>query len=157
MCLWGLVKGKRGHLLKCQITAFRISSASCFCSVSSILLTGIWFMLYYSWQCCCRISAHVYKSLKAIFVSHLLQSKPAVTSPPPSFCVSELESGAERAHHIQQIVVTLPRTIIIVMRYLFAFLNQWVRLSRVYILSHRSWCVLMLFSDFKGAVNAVTF
>uniref|UniRef100_A0A3P8UT59 SLIT-ROBO Rho GTPase activating protein 3 n=1 Tax=Cynoglossus semilaevis TaxID=244447 RepID=A0A3P8UT59_CYNSE len=30
----------------------------------------------------------------------------------------------ERAHHIQQIVVTLPRTIIIVMRYLFAFLNH---------------------------------
>uniref|UniRef100_A0A8C5EWP6 SLIT-ROBO Rho GTPase-activating protein 3 n=1 Tax=Gouania willdenowi TaxID=441366 RepID=A0A8C5EWP6_GOUWI len=28
------------------------------------------------------------------------------------------------AHHIQQIVVTLPRTIIIVMRYLFAFLNH---------------------------------
>lgn len=39
-------------------------------------------------------------------------------------CVSELESGAERAHHIQQITVTLPRTVIIVMRYLFAFLNQ---------------------------------
>lgn len=38
--------------------------------------------------------------------------------------VSELESSAERAHHIQQIIVTLPRTIIIVMRYLFAFLNQ---------------------------------
>uniref|UniRef100_A0A4W6G072 SLIT-ROBO Rho GTPase activating protein 3 n=1 Tax=Lates calcarifer TaxID=8187 RepID=A0A4W6G072_LATCA len=36
----------------------------------------------------------------------------------------KLESGAERAHHIQQIIVTLPRTIIIVMRYLFAFLNH---------------------------------
>ncbi|CAJ1050989.1 SLIT-ROBO Rho GTPase-activating protein 3 isoform X2 [Xyrichtys novacula] len=36
----------------------------------------------------------------------------------------KLESEAERAHHIQQIVVTLPRTIIIVMRYLFAFLNH---------------------------------
>uniref|UniRef100_A0A665VUR4 SLIT-ROBO Rho GTPase activating protein 3 n=1 Tax=Echeneis naucrates TaxID=173247 RepID=A0A665VUR4_ECHNA len=36
----------------------------------------------------------------------------------------KLESGAERAHHIQQIVVTLPRTIMIVMRYLFAFLNH---------------------------------
>ncbi|XP_069395843.1 SLIT-ROBO Rho GTPase-activating protein 3 isoform X3 [Paralichthys olivaceus] len=36
----------------------------------------------------------------------------------------KLESGAERAHHIQQIVVTLSRTIIIVMRYLFAFLNH---------------------------------
>uniref|UniRef100_A0A672IRQ6 SLIT-ROBO Rho GTPase activating protein 3 n=1 Tax=Salarias fasciatus TaxID=181472 RepID=A0A672IRQ6_SALFA len=36
----------------------------------------------------------------------------------------KLESGAERAHHIQQIVVTLPRTIIVVMRYLFAFLNH---------------------------------
>uniref|UniRef100_A0A8C9XNX8 SLIT-ROBO Rho GTPase activating protein 3 n=1 Tax=Sander lucioperca TaxID=283035 RepID=A0A8C9XNX8_SANLU len=30
----------------------------------------------------------------------------------------------ERAHHIQQITVTLSRTIIIVMRYLFAFLNH---------------------------------
>ncbi|XP_028261764.1 SLIT-ROBO Rho GTPase-activating protein 3 isoform X2 [Parambassis ranga] len=36
----------------------------------------------------------------------------------------KLESGAERAHHIQQLIVTLPRTIIIVMRYLFAFLNH---------------------------------
>ncbi|XP_058488050.1 SLIT-ROBO Rho GTPase-activating protein 3 isoform X2 [Solea solea] len=36
----------------------------------------------------------------------------------------KLESGAERAHHIQQIVVALPRTVIIVMRYLFAFLNH---------------------------------
>uniref|UniRef100_A0AAR2JJV5 SLIT-ROBO Rho GTPase activating protein 3 n=1 Tax=Pygocentrus nattereri TaxID=42514 RepID=A0AAR2JJV5_PYGNA len=36
----------------------------------------------------------------------------------------KLESSAERVHHIQQIIVTLPRTIIIVMRYLFAFLNH---------------------------------
>uniref|UniRef100_A0A8C6UWH7 SLIT-ROBO Rho GTPase activating protein 3 n=1 Tax=Neogobius melanostomus TaxID=47308 RepID=A0A8C6UWH7_9GOBI len=36
----------------------------------------------------------------------------------------KLESGVERAHHIQQIIVTLPHTIIIVMRYLFAFLNH---------------------------------
>lgn len=36
----------------------------------------------------------------------------------------KLDSGVERAHHIQQIVVTLPHTIIIVMRYLFAFLNH---------------------------------
>uniref|UniRef100_W5MUA8 SLIT-ROBO Rho GTPase-activating protein 3 n=1 Tax=Lepisosteus oculatus TaxID=7918 RepID=W5MUA8_LEPOC len=36
----------------------------------------------------------------------------------------KLESPAERVHHIQQIIVTLPRTIIIVMRYLFAFLNH---------------------------------
>ncbi|KAK3556425.1 hypothetical protein QTP70_008341 [Hemibagrus guttatus] len=36
----------------------------------------------------------------------------------------KLESSAERVHHLQQIIVTLPRTIIIVMRYLFAFLNQ---------------------------------
>lgn len=46
------------------------------------------------------------------------------SSPSPS---PELESAGERAHHIQQIVVTLPRTVIIVMRYLFAFLNQWVQ------------------------------
>ena len=36
----------------------------------------------------------------------------------------ELDPGAERAHHLQQIVVTLQRPVIIVMRYLFAFLNQ---------------------------------
>ncbi|KAJ8409338.1 hypothetical protein AAFF_G00235360 [Aldrovandia affinis] len=36
----------------------------------------------------------------------------------------KLESSDERAHHLQQIVVTLPRTVIIVMRYLFAFLNH---------------------------------
>ncbi|XP_051996536.1 SLIT-ROBO Rho GTPase-activating protein 3 isoform X4 [Xyrauchen texanus] len=36
----------------------------------------------------------------------------------------KLESSAERAHHIQQIIVTLPRTVNIVMRYLFAFLNH---------------------------------
>uniref|UniRef100_A0A665VVK9 SLIT-ROBO Rho GTPase-activating protein 3 n=1 Tax=Echeneis naucrates TaxID=173247 RepID=A0A665VVK9_ECHNA len=33
-------------------------------------------------------------------------------------------STISEAHHIQQIVVTLPRTIMIVMRYLFAFLNH---------------------------------
>uniref|UniRef100_UPI0037E715E0 SLIT-ROBO Rho GTPase-activating protein 3-like isoform X2 n=1 Tax=Semicossyphus pulcher TaxID=241346 RepID=UPI0037E715E0 len=37
---------------------------------------------------------------------------------------TKLDSGAERAHHLQQIVVTLPRPVIIVMRYLFAFLNH---------------------------------
>lgn len=47
-----------------------------------------------------------------------------LSSQPAALCVSELESGAERAHHIQQIVATLPHTVIIVMRYLFAFLNQ---------------------------------
>uniref|UniRef100_A0A3P9KCX5 SLIT-ROBO Rho GTPase-activating protein 3 n=1 Tax=Oryzias latipes TaxID=8090 RepID=A0A3P9KCX5_ORYLA len=36
----------------------------------------------------------------------------------------KLESGGERAHHIQQIITALPRTVIIVMRYLFAFLNH---------------------------------
>uniref|UniRef100_A0A8D0D1J3 SLIT-ROBO Rho GTPase-activating protein 1 n=1 Tax=Sander lucioperca TaxID=283035 RepID=A0A8D0D1J3_SANLU len=34
------------------------------------------------------------------------------------------ESRAERAHHLQQIIVTLQRPVIIVMRYLFAFLNH---------------------------------
>ncbi|XP_010792923.1 SLIT-ROBO Rho GTPase-activating protein 3-like isoform X3 [Notothenia coriiceps] len=37
---------------------------------------------------------------------------------------TKLDSGAERAHHIQQIVVTLQRPVIIVMRYLFSFLNH---------------------------------
>uniref|UniRef100_A0A665U4W1 SLIT-ROBO Rho GTPase-activating protein 1 n=1 Tax=Echeneis naucrates TaxID=173247 RepID=A0A665U4W1_ECHNA len=33
-------------------------------------------------------------------------------------------TSAERAHHLQQIIVTLQRPVIIVMRYLFAFLNH---------------------------------
>uniref|UniRef100_A0A8C2QA71 SLIT-ROBO Rho GTPase activating protein 3 n=1 Tax=Cyprinus carpio TaxID=7962 RepID=A0A8C2QA71_CYPCA len=36
----------------------------------------------------------------------------------------DLISTISEAHHIQQIIITLPRTIIIVMRYLFAFLNH---------------------------------
>ncbi|KAJ7316960.1 hypothetical protein JRQ81_003122 [Phrynocephalus forsythii] len=36
----------------------------------------------------------------------------------------KIENLAERVHHIQQIVITLPRAVIIVMRYLFAFLNH---------------------------------
>uniref|UniRef100_A0A8C2WIR3 SLIT-ROBO Rho GTPase-activating protein 3 n=1 Tax=Cyclopterus lumpus TaxID=8103 RepID=A0A8C2WIR3_CYCLU len=38
--------------------------------------------------------------------------------------ISTISESPERAHHIQQITVTLSRTIIIVMRYLFAFLNH---------------------------------
>uniref|UniRef100_A0A3B5LNW0 SLIT-ROBO Rho GTPase-activating protein 1 n=1 Tax=Xiphophorus couchianus TaxID=32473 RepID=A0A3B5LNW0_9TELE len=37
---------------------------------------------------------------------------------------TKLDSGGERAHHLQQIIVTLQRPVIIVMRYLFAFLNH---------------------------------
>ncbi|XP_072238123.1 SLIT-ROBO Rho GTPase-activating protein 3-like isoform X3 [Leuresthes tenuis] len=37
---------------------------------------------------------------------------------------TKLDSGAERAHHLQQIIVVLQRPVIIVMRYLFAFLNH---------------------------------
>nr|XP_051687909.1 SLIT-ROBO Rho GTPase-activating protein 3 isoform X4 [Oryctolagus cuniculus] len=36
----------------------------------------------------------------------------------------KLETPAERVHQIQQILVTLPRAVIVVMRYLFAFLNH---------------------------------
>uniref|UniRef100_A0A8D0BCE1 SLIT-ROBO Rho GTPase activating protein 3 n=1 Tax=Salvator merianae TaxID=96440 RepID=A0A8D0BCE1_SALMN len=36
----------------------------------------------------------------------------------------KIENLAERVHQIQQIVITLPRAVIIVMRYLFAFLNH---------------------------------
>uniref|UniRef100_A0A674C9X1 SLIT-ROBO Rho GTPase activating protein 3 n=1 Tax=Salmo trutta TaxID=8032 RepID=A0A674C9X1_SALTR len=39
-------------------------------------------------------------------------------------CIRHINLYAERAHHVQQIIVTLPRTVIIVMRYLFAFLNH---------------------------------
>uniref|UniRef100_A0A3Q3WQJ8 SLIT-ROBO Rho GTPase-activating protein 1 n=1 Tax=Mola mola TaxID=94237 RepID=A0A3Q3WQJ8_MOLML len=38
--------------------------------------------------------------------------------------ITKLDSGAERAHQLQQIIVTLQRPVIIVMRYLFAFLNH---------------------------------
>ncbi|KAF7662938.1 hypothetical protein LDENG_00223520 [Lucifuga dentata] len=37
---------------------------------------------------------------------------------------TKLDSGAERAHHLHQIIVTLQRPVIVVMRYLFAFLNH---------------------------------
>ncbi|OWK02523.1 SRGAP3, partial [Cervus elaphus hippelaphus] len=37
---------------------------------------------------------------------------------------SKLENPAERVHQIQQILITLPRVVIVVMRYLFAFLNH---------------------------------
>uniref|UniRef100_A0A8C6RRP2 SLIT-ROBO Rho GTPase-activating protein 3 n=1 Tax=Nannospalax galili TaxID=1026970 RepID=A0A8C6RRP2_NANGA len=36
----------------------------------------------------------------------------------------KLENPADRVHQIQQILVTLPRVVIVVMRYLFAFLNH---------------------------------
>uniref|UniRef100_A0A8C6L547 SLIT-ROBO Rho GTPase activating protein 3 n=1 Tax=Nothobranchius furzeri TaxID=105023 RepID=A0A8C6L547_NOTFU len=36
----------------------------------------------------------------------------------------ELDSDAERARHLQQIIVKCPRPVIVVMRYLFAFLNH---------------------------------
>ncbi|XP_006851635.1 PREDICTED: SLIT-ROBO Rho GTPase-activating protein 3 isoform X2 [Chrysochloris asiatica] len=36
----------------------------------------------------------------------------------------KLETPAERVHQIQQILITLPRVVIVVMRYLFAFLNH---------------------------------
>ncbi|XP_067159630.1 SLIT-ROBO Rho GTPase-activating protein 3 isoform X2 [Apteryx mantelli] len=36
----------------------------------------------------------------------------------------EIENPTERVHQIQQIIVTLPRAVIVVMRYLFAFLNH---------------------------------
>ncbi|KAM6062305.1 SLIT-ROBO Rho GTPase-activating protein 3 isoform 2-T2 [Chlamydotis macqueenii] len=36
----------------------------------------------------------------------------------------KIESSTERVHQIQQIIVTLPRAVIVVMRYLFAFLNH---------------------------------
>ncbi|OPJ72111.1 SLIT-ROBO Rho GTPase-activating protein 3 isoform A [Patagioenas fasciata monilis] len=36
----------------------------------------------------------------------------------------KIENPTERVHQIQQIVVTLPRAVIVVMRYLFAFLNH---------------------------------
>ncbi|KAJ3603091.1 hypothetical protein NHX12_030835 [Muraenolepis orangiensis] len=37
---------------------------------------------------------------------------------------TKLESGAERARHLQKLIVTLSRPVIVVMRYLFAFLNH---------------------------------
>ncbi|XP_048343708.1 SLIT-ROBO Rho GTPase-activating protein 3 isoform X1 [Sphaerodactylus townsendi] len=36
----------------------------------------------------------------------------------------KIENLAERVHQVQQIIITLPRAVIIVMRYLFAFLNH---------------------------------
>uniref|UniRef100_A0A672VFL7 SLIT-ROBO Rho GTPase activating protein 3 n=1 Tax=Strigops habroptila TaxID=2489341 RepID=A0A672VFL7_STRHB len=36
----------------------------------------------------------------------------------------KIENPSERVHQIQQIIITLPRAVIVVMRYLFAFLNH---------------------------------
>ncbi|OCT83316.1 SLIT-ROBO Rho GTPase-activating protein 3 isoform X2 [Xenopus laevis] len=36
----------------------------------------------------------------------------------------KIENPSERAHHIRQILITLPRSVLVVMRYLFAFLNH---------------------------------
>ncbi|KAG7283256.1 hypothetical protein CRUP_004998 [Coryphaenoides rupestris] len=83
-------------------------------------------------QRCCRV--HILLSLPGTSCMRLIGRFPFPLGTPPALRADagapdlararELESGTERAHHVQQIVVTLPRTIIIVMRYLFAFLNQ---------------------------------
>ncbi len=78
MCLRGLVKGSRGHLLKCRITAFRISSAS---SLWSIFLARVWFILYFSGQCCYSLSAHIYKSLKACICFLFIAAQTADVTP----------------------------------------------------------------------------
>ena len=39
---------------------------------------------------------------------------------------SELESVSEKASQIRVVVSSFPRTLLVVMRYLFAFLNQYV-------------------------------
>lgn len=36
----------------------------------------------------------------------------------------KIENPVERVHHIRQILITLPRAVLVVMRYLFAFLNH---------------------------------
>lgn len=61
-CLRGLMKGKRGELLKCQISVFRVLFAFCFSIVASlwsIIHLRVWFSLYFSGQCCYRLSAHI--------------------------------------------------------------------------------------------------
>lgn len=42
------------------------------------------------------------------------------------WCVPAMESLQERAVHIKQVLQSLPSKTLIIMRYLFAFLNQWV-------------------------------
>lgn len=43
-----------------------------------------------------------------------------------SFFLSAMDNLQERALHIRKVLLNLPKTTLIVMRYLFAFLNQWV-------------------------------
>lgn len=43
-----------------------------------------------------------------------------------SFFFSAMDNLQERALHIRKVLLNLPKTTLIVMRYLFAFLNQWV-------------------------------
>lgn len=41
------------------------------------------------------------------------------------FCIiSEVESKKEFIHRVREVVSNLPRSVVIVLRYLFAFLNQ---------------------------------
>lgn len=40
------------------------------------------------------------------------------------FCPAGIDNLYERALHIRKLLLTLPRSVLIVMRYLFAFLNQ---------------------------------
>lgn len=44
------------------------------------------------------------------------------------FLLSAMDNLQERALHIRKVLLNLPKTTLIVMRYLFAFLNQWVSL-----------------------------
>lgn len=41
-----------------------------------------------------------------------------------SLCVTGIENLYERALYVRKILLTVPRSVLIVMRYLFAFLNQ---------------------------------
>lgn len=52
-----------------------------------------------------------------------LQSRCRVTH---AFLLSAMDNLQERAVHIRKVLLVLPKPTLIIMRYLFAFLNQWV-------------------------------
>ena len=56
-----------------------------------------------------------------------------------SLFLSAMDNLQERALHIRKVLLNLPKTTLIVMRYLFAFLNQWVSLRAPWPCC-RTWC-----------------
>lgn len=61
-----------------------------------------------------------------------------------------MESLQERAVHIRKVLLSLPSNTLVIMRYLFAFLNQWVLLARFLPNSSLFFCLSGILTQEKG-------